>query len=114
MFHGAAGGCFLIARLLDLSLVAHGCYAPAQGLANAWRFQSSVVFGRLDVYIQRCHDMLDFSTAALQFSKLERVEVGGTRGRVITQVGRARGGGGGAPLQTQGGGWSTFEQGPRT
>lgn len=106
--------------------------------ANPWRFQNSLLFGRLDAFMERCHDMLDFQSTCLQvsgtaglvglfrgrarsclqlappwpstqhpapsmrqpcahlrrccaaflcllqFSKLERVEVGGTRGKVLS------------------------------
>ena len=51
---------------------------------NPWRFQNSALFARLDAFLERCHDILDLTTTVLQFSKLERVEVSGTRGKTLT------------------------------
>jgi dynein heavy chain, axonemal len=39
---------------------------------NPWKFQNAVLFGRLDAFIERCHDMLEMQTTCLQFNKLER------------------------------------------
>ena len=39
---------------------------------NPWKFQNTVLFGRLDAFIERCHDMLELQTTCLQFNKLER------------------------------------------
>lgn len=46
---------------------------------NPWKFQNSALFGRLDSFLERCNDLLNFSQTALQFHKLERVEIGGTK-----------------------------------
>ena len=49
-----------------------------------WRFQNSALFARLDSFLERCHDILDLTQTVLQFNKLERVEVGGTKGKTLT------------------------------
>lgn len=46
---------------------------------NPWKFQNSALFGRLDTFLGRCNDVLNLSQTALQFHKLERVEIGGTK-----------------------------------
>ena len=46
---------------------------------NPWKFQNSALFGRLDAFLDRCNQLLDFSQTALQFHKLERIEIGGTK-----------------------------------
>ena len=51
---------------------------------NPWRFQNSALFSRLDSYLERCHDILDLTQTVVQFSKLEKVEIGGTKGKVLT------------------------------
>jgi dynein heavy chain len=51
---------------------------------NPWKFQNSSLFGRLDSFLERCHDMTDLMATALQFNRLERVEIGGTKGKVLT------------------------------
>ena len=49
--------------------------------ANPWRVQSSAIFSRLDVFMERCHDVLEVCNTSLQFSRLERVEIGGSKVR---------------------------------
>lgn len=34
--------------------------------------------------MERCHDMMDMMSTCVQFNKLERVEIGGTKGKVGT------------------------------
>ena len=51
---------------------------------NPWRFQNSALFSRLDAHMERCHDVLDLSQTAVQFLKLDRVEIGGTKGKALT------------------------------
>lgn len=51
---------------------------------NPWRFQNSALFARLDAFLERCHDILDLTQTMLQFSKLEKVEIGGTKGKPLT------------------------------
>ena len=51
---------------------------------NPWRFQNSALFVRLDSFLERCHDILELCQTVLQFSRLETVEVGGTKGRILT------------------------------
>ena len=53
--------------------------------SNTWRFQNSALFSRLDAFLERLHDLLDMMQTILQFNKLERVEVGGTKGKQLTQ-----------------------------
>ena len=50
---------------------------------NPWKFQNSALFGRLDAFLDRCNDVLNLSQTALQFHKLERVEIGGTKVRLV-------------------------------
>ncbi|KAL6747291.1 flagellar outer dynein arm heavy chain beta [Haematococcus lacustris] len=52
--------------------------------ANPWKFQNSSLFSRLDTFMERCHDMMDMMSTCVQFNKLERVEIGNTKGKVLT------------------------------
>eukprot|EP00961_Rhodomonas_salina_P105516 1420618-Rhodomonas_salina.1 len=52
--------------------------------ANPWRFQNSALFARLDSFLERCHDVLDLMQTIVQFNKLEKIEVGGTKGKALT------------------------------
>jgi len=38
----------------------------------------------LDAFLERCHDVLDFAQTVVQFTKLGRIEVGGTKGKALT------------------------------
>ena len=49
-----------------------------------WRFQNSALFNRLDSFLERCHDILELVNTKLQYMKLEKIEVGGTKGKVLT------------------------------
>lgn len=51
---------------------------------NPWKFQNASLFSRLDSFLERCHDMQDLMSTCVQFNRLERVEIGGTKGRVLT------------------------------
>ena len=46
---------------------------------NSWTFQTSSIFARLDGHQERCSRLMEMSQASLQFSRLERVEIGGTK-----------------------------------
>ena len=51
---------------------------------NPWRVQNNAVFIRLDSFLERCHDILDLAQTILQFTKLAKVEVGGTKGKTLS------------------------------
>lgn len=51
---------------------------------NPWKFQNNTIFSRLDAFMERCHDMLDLQITCTQFLKLDRIEIGGTKGKVLT------------------------------
>ncbi|KAF5834390.1 hypothetical protein DUNSADRAFT_8976 [Dunaliella salina] len=48
---------------------------------NPWKFQNNSLFWRLDAFMERCHDMMDMMATWVQFNKLEKVEIGGTKGK---------------------------------
>lgn len=54
--------------------------AANQG-GEGWKMQNDALFVRLDAFRERCRDALDFARTVIQYTKLERVEIGGTRGR---------------------------------
>ena len=58
--------------------------ANAECPSNPWRIQNSALFIRLDSFLERCHDILDFTQTIVQFSKLSKIEVGGTKGKALT------------------------------
>ena len=51
---------------------------------NPWRIQNNALFVRLDSFLERCHDILDLTETVVQFSKLGKLEVGGTKGKTLS------------------------------
>lgn len=51
---------------------------------NPWRIQNNALFTRLDSFLERCHDTLDLTETIVQFSKLSKIEIGGTKGKTLT------------------------------
>lgn len=58
--------------------------ANAECPSNPWRIQNNALFIRLDGFLERCHDILDLTQTIVQFSKLAKIEVGGTKGKTLT------------------------------
>jgi dynein heavy chain len=52
--------------------------------SNSWRVQNNAIFMRLDSFLERCHDILDLAQTIVQFSKLSKIEIGGTKGKTLT------------------------------
>lgn len=46
-----------------------------------WSFDSDTVFERLNLYLKRLHDVNEIIVAANDFLKLEKIEIGGIKGR---------------------------------
>ena len=51
---------------------------------NPWRVQNTALFPRLDAFLERCHDLLDLCKTVVQFTRLEKIEIGGNKGRTLT------------------------------
>eukprot|EP00906_Rhabdomonas_costata_P031045 RCo043881 len=51
---------------------------------NPWKFQNVALFSRLDSFLERCHDVLDMLETTVLFSRLDKVEIGGTKGKELT------------------------------
>ena len=51
---------------------------------NPWRVQNTALFMRMDSFIERCHDILDLAQTIVQFSRLAKIEIGGTKGKTLT------------------------------
>ena len=51
---------------------------------NPWKIQNAALFPRLDAFLERCHDLLDLFRTVVQFRKLEKIEIGGNKGRTLS------------------------------
>ncbi|EAN79295.1 dynein heavy chain, putative [Trypanosoma brucei brucei TREU927] len=54
-------------------------------VAKPWNFQNSAFFSRLDVFLERCHDLMDIMETAVLFDKMENIKVGGTKSVLHTR-----------------------------
>ncbi|NWT53909.1 DYH9 protein, partial [Erythrocercus mccallii] len=62
----------------------HEYYPPGQGVSK-WDFHSRLVFARLDSFLQRLQMVKGLLTTALDLSQLEKIELGGMRGKALGQ-----------------------------
>ena len=60
--------------------------ADAECPSNAWRIPNEAIFARLDAFLERIHDVLEFTQTIIQFSRLIKIEIGGTKGGQLTQT----------------------------
>lgn len=51
---------------------------------NLWNFDTNMVFQRLIAFLQRLQTIQWFFNTVLEFSKLEKVEIGGIKGRALS------------------------------
>lgn len=56
--------------------------AKAEG---GWKLTTNALFVRLDSFLERCHDILHLTNTIVQFNKLEKIELGGTKGKTLTE-----------------------------
>lgn len=49
-----------------------------------WIFENSAVFSRFDMFEARIKNILDLFDTIVEFNRLEKVEVGGTRGKILS------------------------------
>lgn len=54
--------------------------------AGAWEVPEDILFVRLNAFLERCHDILEFTKIVLEFSKLEKIFIGGTKGKQLTEA----------------------------
>ena len=52
---------------------------------GVWKIHPSAPFARLDAFLERCQEVYGLKAATLQFSRLERVEIGGTEVTLLAQ-----------------------------
>jgi len=46
---------------------------------------NNAIFVRLDSFLERCNDILHLTNTIMQFNKLSRIELGGTKGKTLTE-----------------------------
>lgn len=51
---------------------------------NEWKITTNALFVRLDSFAERCQDIMHLTSTIIQFNKLQRIEIGGTKGKALT------------------------------
>lgn len=51
---------------------------------NQWKITTNALFVRLDQFSERCQDIMHLTSTIIQFSKLEKIEIGNTKGKTLT------------------------------
>ena len=51
---------------------------------NTWKITTNALFVRLDSFAERCHDIMHLTSTIIQFNKLQKIEIGGTKGKNLT------------------------------
>lgn len=80
----------MLLTVLRVCGVFKGCYfdykaqSTTECRENPWKMQNAALFTRLDSFLERCHDLRDFATSIVEFSKLAKLEIGGTKGKTLT------------------------------
>ncbi|KAI8914343.1 dynein heavy chain and region D6 of dynein motor-domain-containing protein [Gorgonomyces haynaldii] len=49
-----------------------------------WNFDSKLVFKRLDAFLGRVGDLLGLFDIIIEFNRLEKIEIGGTKGKILS------------------------------
>ncbi len=54
--------------------------------SRPWDASKEALFVRLDAFVERCSDILEFAKIVQEFSKLSKVNLGGSKGKVLTET----------------------------
>jgi dynein heavy chain len=78
--------CLKVCTLFKRTYFMYKETANAECPSNPWRIQNNALFMRLDSFLERCSDILDLTQTIVQFSLLSKVEVGGTKGKALSDT----------------------------
>jgi len=51
---------------------------------NQWKITTNALFVRLDCFSERCQDIMHLTGTIQQFNKLQKIEIGNTKGKTMT------------------------------
>ncbi|KAJ3090810.1 hypothetical protein HK102_002597 [Quaeritorhiza haematococci] len=60
------------------------CREESASFGQPWNFDSKLVFSRLDKFLVRVQQILELFDTIIEFNRLEKVEVGGTKGKILS------------------------------
>ena len=53
---------------------------------NQWKISTNALFVRLDAFSERCQDIMHLTGTIQQFNKLQKIEIGNTKGKTMTST----------------------------
>jgi len=54
--------------------------------SSPWRISNTALFSRLDTFLERCHDVLEITHVVISFRHLEKVIIGGIKGKILSET----------------------------
>jgi dynein heavy chain len=79
--------CEKLATTIDVCTKFKDAYFEYKAKAeNTWKLTTNALFVRLDSFLERCHDILHLTMTIVQFNKLAKIELGGTKGKSLTET----------------------------
>jgi len=51
---------------------------------NQWKITTNALFVRLDSFSERCQDIMHLTSTIMKFNKLEKIDIGNTKGKTLT------------------------------
>ena len=82
----AKEACNKLQTAIDVCTKFKDIYFEYKAKANGgWKLTTNALFIRLDSFLERCHDILHLTHTYVQFSTMERIEIGGTKGKYLTE-----------------------------
>ena len=74
-----------LTQALDVCTKFKDAYFEYKGRSkNQWKISTNALFVRLDAFSERCQDIMHLTGAISQFHKLQKIEIGNTRGKAMT------------------------------
>jgi dynein heavy chain len=78
--------CTKLQTVIDICVKFKDIYFEYKAKANGgWKLTINALFVRLDSFLERCHDILHLTNTIVQFKTLERVDIGGTKGKSLSE-----------------------------
>ncbi|KAJ1568524.1 hypothetical protein HK096_006203 [Nowakowskiella sp. JEL0078] len=75
----------LVLKVCDaFKLTYYDCKVKTSDTSRPWNFDSKLVFGRLDQFLVRVQQILELFETIIEFNRLEKVEMGGTKGKILS------------------------------
>lgn len=74
-----------IVKLCDFFKCVFGDVKQAtQGTDHQWNYDARRVFTKLDLFLGRVRDIAELFETIIEFSRLEKIEIGGAKGKILS------------------------------